>query len=105
MNTETLPEAKPAQIAGLTLIAAVLSAVTALAVLFIIGNRRLRRAKRVQLGDAEAARVPIQPAVNTTSATTMPQHFSEDLLVPGHTFTGPEILQQDERHGRSDEGV
>ncbi|HEX8919618.1 MAG TPA: hypothetical protein VF898_14030 [Chloroflexota bacterium] len=105
MNTDALPDAKAAQMAGITLIATVISALTALVVLFIIGARRGRSARKLQQADARAARVPIQPAVNTTSASTMPPHFTEDLLVPGRTFTGPEILRQDERQGRSDEGV
>jgi hypothetical protein len=32
-------------------------------------------------------------------------HFSEDMLVPGLTHTGPEILAEDGKIGRSAEGV
>ena len=105
MNTPTLPDAKPAHIAGITLAATVLSTLTAVAVLFAIGTRRRRYAQRFERSDTDAARIPVQPAVNTTTASAMPPHFSEDVLVPGRTFTGPEVLQQDERQGRSDEGV
>lgn len=34
-----------------------------------------------------------------------PNHFSEDLVVPGRTYTGPEIVEQVDDAGQSPEGV
>jgi hypothetical protein len=43
--------------------------------------------------------------VNTVAPAEIPQHFSEDLVVPGFTETGAEIVKQDREEGRSPEGV
>ena len=46
-----------------------------------------------------------QPDTPEAMGTAIPHHFSEDLIVPGLTKTGPEILQDDDQDGRSPEGV
>jgi hypothetical protein len=48
---------------------------------------------------------PPQPAVPVITKTTVPAHFSEDVVVPGLTYTGADVRAQDERDGRSPEGV
>ncbi|HLJ67420.1 MAG TPA: hypothetical protein VKX16_08675 [Chloroflexota bacterium] len=35
----------------------------------------------------------------------VPHHFSEELIVPGFTETGAQVLAEDESSGRSPEGV
>jgi hypothetical protein len=45
------------------------------------------------------------PAVPTRTGTSFPNHFSEEIVVPGITYTGAEVQKQDEREGRSPEGV
>jgi hypothetical protein len=100
MNREQLAELNAVQIAGLTLLAS-----TAVAVgVFVIFRRRSRSGER-QEDDSKASQAPIQPAVNTVAPAEVPQHFSEDLLVPGFTESGVEIAEQDRAEGRSPEGV
>lgn len=52
---------------------------------------------------SEPAPTP-QPAVPSRFRGDVPHHFTEDA-VPGLTYTGADILAQDEREGRSPEGV
>ena len=85
-------------IAGLALVT---STIAALVVLF--GLRRL-------LGRAPTERLTgtgqtVQPAVDAQMAADMPEHFSEDLVIPGFTQTGIDIEEQDAQSGRSSEGV
>jgi hypothetical protein len=98
-------------------LAVIMSMLTALAVLFAL---RLRDHTAVSepaapppapdtneppaapaMAPADAA----QPAVSTASQTEVPNHFSEDLIVPGFTHTGPEIVEQDIREGARPDGV
>lgn len=95
MNEESLANLKPYQIVGL---AVILSAAAALAVAFLLRRGRSR-------DESPAARVPPQPAVSTNSEPGVPQHFTEDLVVPGFTETGAEVSQEDETDGRSPEGA
>lgn len=56
---------------------------------------------------AEGTVSPIEhPNVLTGTPTTdAPPHFTEDIIVPGFTETGEQIMEQDAEHGRSPEGV
>ena len=46
-----------------------------------------------------------QPAVGDRMSAGVPRHFSEDVVIPGVTFTGVDVRAQDKREGRSAEGV
>ena len=65
----------------------------------------LKRLGLVRGAPASEPDILPQPAVPTRSQTEVPHHFTEDVVVPGHTYTGADILAQDERAGRSPEGV
>jgi len=81
------------QIAGLSI---VMSTAAALGVLFTIrrwfSGRIGPRAQETASGVGGAGRAT-------------PEHFSEDLLLPGITHTGDQIRHEDSRAGRSPEGV
>jgi hypothetical protein len=76
---------------------------TVAAVATLMGLRRLGIV-RGNSGTSQAE-TPPQPAVPIITRTTVPAHFSEDVVVPGLTFTGADVRAQDERDGRSPEGV
>jgi hypothetical protein len=46
-----------------------------------------------------------QPAVDTSMPTKVPDHFTEDVILPGFTETGQDVERDDETEGRSPEGV
>jgi hypothetical protein len=48
---------------------------------------------------------PVQPVADPAQSSDVPSHFSEDLIIPGLTHTGQEILEQDLQQGRSPDGV
>jgi hypothetical protein len=43
--------------------------------------------------------------ITPTPTTAAPAHFTEDIIVPGVTETGEQIMRQDAEHGGSPEGV
>lgn len=94
-KVDRLGQLKGYQIAGLALVA---STVAALAVVWTL--RRLGI-----LGPRQAGGDERQPAVPHGSHGETPRHFSEELLVPGMTFTGEQVAAQDHEIGRSPEGV
>lgn len=88
------------------------SATAAVAVLLTL--RRFLFARAPEQSDdpdsgPDAAQAPSydmqQPETPEAMATVVPHHFSENLVVPGLTKTGLEILQDDDRNGKSPEGV
>ena len=95
-KTDRLGELNGYQIAALAILASTLAA---LGVLYA-----LRR-----IGILGAPPVPpefaTQPAVPHGQEERTPDHFTEELLVPGITHTGEEIAEQDRENGRSPEGV
>ncbi len=104
MQLDQISHSKTYRVAAFAGIAAVFaSTITALTVIFLLRWRRTVKAERQD--ELQVEEVPIQPALNTTAPAQMPDHFSEDLLVPRHTYTGGEIAEQDDREGRSPEGV
>jgi hypothetical protein len=103
MERNPLPQANARQMAGLSFVALVSSALTALVIVFALSKRRQAVVERAALERAESE--PTQPAINTVTPTGVPDHFTEDLVVPGLTFTGAQIEDQDEKLGRSPEGV
>jgi hypothetical protein len=86
------------QIAVLAIAGSTLAAVATL-----IGLRRLGLVGN-RLHDNSDAVQP-QPGVGDTMSSAVPRHFSEDVVIPGMTYTGLDIQEQDERDGRSAEGV
>jgi hypothetical protein len=80
-----------------------MAASTVAAVGTLLGLRRLGIVRKTP-GTNEAA-VPAQPAVPVNTGASFPNHFSEDIVVPGLTYTGADVQAQDERDGRSPEGV
>jgi hypothetical protein len=76
---------------------------TVAAVATLIGLRRTGMVR--SRSDANQASVQLQPAVRVMTAAAVPNHFSEDIVLPGITFTGADVRVRDERDGRSPEGV
>lgn len=91
------------RLAGLTALqiaALALGGSTIAAVVTLIGLRRIGLVRaRSDANPAPRAAGPVMPAV------AVPRHFSEDVVVPGITSTGADVRKQDERDGRSPEGV
>jgi hypothetical protein len=86
------------QIAVLAIVGSTIAAVTTSMALRRIGMVHGR-------SGANRAAVQPQPAVPVTTKTTVPTHFTEDIVLPGITYTGADVQEQDERSGRSPEGV
>jgi hypothetical protein len=86
------------QIAVLAIVGSTVAAVATL-----IGLRRLGLVGNRP--DDESDAVQPQPAVGDRMSAGIPRHFSEDVVIPGVTYTGVDIRKQDERAGRSPEGV
>jgi hypothetical protein len=104
MQTEQLSDAKTYRVAAVAGIAAIIaSSLTALTVIFLLRWRRQTRAEKRD--ELQVEQVPTQPAFNTSAPVRMPNHFTENLVVPGVTHTGSEIAQHDDLEGRSPEGV
>ncbi len=97
-NIDKLSELNKYQIAGLAVLGSTLAA---LSVVFTL--RRLGLVRRPAAPDAVDG--PAQTPEGAVMSTEIPHHFSEDLLVPGLTYTGAEVQQQDDHDGRSPEGV
>jgi hypothetical protein len=95
-ETDRLGDLNAYQIAGLALVA---STVAALGVVFLL------RRSGILGGPALPPGFETQPAVPHNPEPGTPDHFTEELLVPGITFTGKEVAQQDAEVGRSPEGV
>jgi hypothetical protein len=84
---------------------------TAVAIAIYFGLRRKSGRLASPPGQPTAARhsrgradVPAPPG-RPSRAPGAPDHFSENLILPGFTQTGDEISEQDARQGRSTEGV
>ncbi len=86
------------QIAGLAIAGSTLIAVATL-----IGLRRLGLVR--SLPQENAGTGEPQPAVPVATSASIPKHFSENVVVPGITYTGADVRRQDEQDGRSPEGV
>jgi|SRR5947209_18407927 len=86
------------QIAGLAIAGSTLVAVGTL-----FGLRRLGLVRRRPTENTET--VEPQPAVPVVASSSIPNHFSEDAVIPGMTYTGADVRRQDELQGRSPEGV
>jgi hypothetical protein len=95
-ETDRLGDLNAYQIAGLALVASTLAA---LGVVFLL------RRSGILGSPALPPNFDKQPAVPHSPETGTPHHFSEELLVPGITYTGEEVAQQDAEVGRSPEGV
>jgi hypothetical protein len=95
-KADRLGELNGYQIAGL---AALVSTVAALAVVFVL------RRSGILGAPARASEAETQPAVPHSSSSGTPRHFSEELLVPGKTFTGQDVAEQDRSKGQSSEGI
>jgi hypothetical protein len=104
MQPDQLSDAKTYRVAAVAGMAAIIaSSLTALTVIFLLRWQRQTRAEKRD--ELQVEQVPTQPAINTTAPARKPNHFTENLLVPGFTHTGPEIEQHDDSEGRSPEGV
>jgi len=104
MQPDQLSDAKTYRVAAVAGIAAIIaSSVTALTVIFFLRWQRQTHAEKRD--ELQVEQVPTQPAVNTIAPAQMPDHFTENLLVPGITHPGSEIAQHDDSEGRSPEGV
>ena len=95
-SKDRLGDLKGYQIAGLALLASTLAA---LGVVFVL------RRSGILSGPPLPPEMATQPAVPHSTDEGTPNHFTEELLVPGLTYTGEEIAEQDREIGRSPEGV
>ena len=88
------------QLAGLALLT---STVVAVAIYFGLRRKPVLISPSLDQSTqhTEESALPERPS----RATGTPNHFSEDLIVPGLTQTGDEIAEQDAKQGRSTEGV
>lgn len=77
-----------------------MAASTVAAVGTLLGLRRLGIVRKSS-GTREGA----VRAVPGRTGAPFPHHFSEEIVVPGITSTGTDVQGQDEREGRSPEGV
>src|SRR5579864_24270 len=83
------------RIAGLAFLTSTVAAVTVL-----YGLRRLL-GTRAETETGPYISTAAQPAVDTEMTATLPRHFTEDLVIPGFTETGPEVDEQESAWGRS----
>lgn len=95
-KTDKLGELNGYQIAGLAILASTLAA---LGMVFLLRRSGLLGARPLP------PEMATQPAVPHTQDNGTPNHFTEELLVPGITYTGEEVAEQDRVAGRSPEGV
>lgn len=97
-SIDKLSDLNKYQIAGLALLGSTLAALSVIFTLrrFGLVSRRVT---------PEAVDGPGQTPDGAAMSSEIPNHFSEDLLVPGLTYTGAEVQQQDDHDGRSPEGV
>jgi len=103
MEQESLTTPKPLQMVGLAALAIFTSAAVAIAVLYAVRSRQ--RSASGSAAQLEVETIPVQPGVNTSAPVDAPTHFSEDVIVPGFTETGTQVLEDDNALGRSPEGV
>lgn len=103
-DLDRLSKLNPLQLLAIGIGASVLAA---LAVLFAMGMRRRSMAQSSDPQNPLLYReeVPIQPAVDTVMQADVPQHFTEDVVIPGFTETGMDVEHQDETGGGSPQGV
>lgn len=71
----------------------------------LAGFGAARLARRLKGSGDAAGRVPVQPAVDRAMPAQVPDHFTEELIIPGLTETGADVERQDDTIGRSPEGV
>lgn len=105
MDRRTVGGLSGYHLAAITGTAVVGSVTAAVSVLLIV--RRRTRAMIVR-GQQESKLESSSAAEATRKEATgpeIPRHFSEELLIPGLTHSGVEIVQEDESNGRSPEGV
>lgn len=94
------------QIAGLAVLTSTLAALSVLfAVRLAMGRHRPVTADVATAMPESTAPDTVQPAVDSEMEARLPHHFTEDLIIPGFTETGQDVLRDDETAGRSPEGV
>ncbi|HEX6506984.1 MAG TPA: hypothetical protein VF221_05060 [Chloroflexota bacterium] len=101
MNQEKVARLSHLSAVQIAALAIVGSTVAALSVLFGLRGMGIVRSP----GDMPVHDDAPQPMVDTTVLAPKPRHFTEDIVIPGKTFTGADVLEQDDRLGRSPEGV
>lgn len=89
-------------VSALQIAAIAIGGSTVAAVATLLGLKRIGLLRRSVDGVTVA---PPRPPQAKASESSAPPHFSEDAVLPGLTYTGADILAQDERDGRSPEGV
>lgn len=100
MNNRKLAELGPFQLAGIALAASIVSAI-----LVMLAGRRWKGAEGRALDVSGAKRIPQQPEVDMAMPSTIPSHFTEELILPSFTETGADVERDDDTLGRSPEGV
>lgn len=100
MEHATSSAPKPLQIASLAGLATLTSSVVAVAVHYAVRMRR--RAPRSVTYSADQLEVETVPSPGSSHT---PDHFSEDVILPGFTATGAQVREDGITRGRSPEGV
>ncbi|HZU13725.1 MAG TPA: hypothetical protein VFB58_12870 [Chloroflexota bacterium] len=103
--TDSLSKMSATEIAGGAIGFSLLAALSTMGVLHL--RQRLGRARTAAPSPLPGAGTPspVEPMGDAVMAAEVPHHFSEGLVVPGFTETGADIERQDDRYGRSPEGV
>lgn len=99
MNNRKLAELGPLRLAGIAMAGSVISAI-----LVMLAGRLFNRVQSKAI-DTSANRIPPQPEADMAMPTTVPSHFTEELILPSFTETGADVERDDDTWGRSPEGV
>lgn len=107
MEREPITTKNSLQIAALGVL---VSAMVSLSIIFTLRFLAASRACSPAMdtssnGSTRGTPPPIEPAIGIEMPATVPQHFTEDVVIPGFTETGQDVELQDDIDGRSPEGV
>ena len=105
MDRRTVGGLSGYQLAAITGTAVVGSVTAAVSVLLIVRRRTRAMIARGQQEPKLESSSTAEATRQEATGPEIPRHFSEELLIPGLTHTGVEIVQEDESNGRSPEGV
>jgi hypothetical protein len=118
MKNRKLAGLGPIQLAGIALLASIVSAL-----LVLLTGRLWNGAQNAPAGTAQSSagtgssqpasdidtagveRIPPQPEVDMAMPADVPTHFTEEIVIPGFTETGADVERDDDTLGRSPEGV
>ncbi len=100
MNDRKLAGLGPLQLAGIAMAASIISAI-----LVMLAGRKWKPAAGLAIDVSGVKRIPPQPEVDLAMPSSVPTHFTEELILPSFTETGADVERDDDTWGRSPEGV